>query len=322
MEEFPEYMICAEDMQGNLCGCGGIEQNVLKYLAVEPLLRGEGVMASLLSELIQYAAEQGRTRLMVFTKPNNRELFEACGFYLIYQGGEAILLENRRNGLREYLERLRRETLRWGVRKTGSAAAAERFLQRDGARIGCIVANCNPFTLGHQFLAEQAARDCELVHFFVLSDPRSDYSPEDRMAMVRLGLEGMDRILLHETSEYIISAVTFPTYFYKERAQGQETNCRMDLELFGSRIAKSLGISVRYEGEEPNCTVTRQYHERMREILPSFGIEVKELKRLEKGGIVSASGIRKMIREGEWEAARKWLPEKEYFYLRELHGRG
>lgn len=39
--------------------------------------------------------------------------------------------------------------------------------------------------------------------------------------MVKEGVKDLDRVILHQTSDYIISAATFPTYFMKEK-QRQE----------------------------------------------------------------------------------------------------
>ena len=35
--------------------------------------------------------------------------------------------------------------------------------------------------------------------------------------MVKEGVKDLDRVILHQTSDYIISAATFPTYFMKEK---------------------------------------------------------------------------------------------------------
>jgi [citrate (pro-3S)-lyase] ligase len=46
----------------------------------------------------------------------------------------------------------------------------------EGKRIGAIVMNANPFTLGHRHLVEQAAHSCDHLHLFVVQEDAS-FSP-------------------------------------------------------------------------------------------------------------------------------------------------
>ena len=120
----------------------------------------------------------------------------------------------------------------------------------------------------------------------------------------------MRRVTVHAASDYIVSAATFPTYFLKEKALAGKINCRLDLELFGSRIAPALGIKKRFVGTEPVCMVTDCYNSTMKEILPGYGIEVVEIERkTARGQAVSASRVRNAIREGRLEEVRDLVPE-------------
>ena len=86
--------------------------------------------------------------------------------------------------------------------------------------------------------------------------------------------------------------------------------------------AKELGITKRFVGEELLDPVTRQYNEAMKRILPNYGIEVEEIKRLETDqGIISASAVRKWIKEDNWEAVKKFVPAAVYSRLRLRSGR-
>lgn len=53
-------------------------------------------------------------------------------------------------------------------------------------------------------------------------------------------------MILHQTSEYMISPAVFPIYFIKEKAKAYEMNCQLDIQLFGERIAPELNITDRY----------------------------------------------------------------------------
>ncbi|WP_227631336.1 adenylyltransferase/cytidyltransferase family protein, partial [Klebsiella pneumoniae] len=59
------------------------------------------------------------------------------------------------------------------------------LLKMSGRKIGSIVMNANPFTLGHQYLIEQACEQCDWVHLFVVKAENKDFSYADRMAMIK-----------------------------------------------------------------------------------------------------------------------------------------
>lgn len=306
-DEGIEYTVCILDEAYEIIGTGSVEHNVIKCVAIDPGHQGEGHSATILSALIQYQFEQGRTHIFIYTKPKNLPMFGDMGFYTIFQTPEVLFMENRAGGFDRFLAGLKRETPRDAL--------------QEGRRIGAIVANCNPFTLGHRYLIEQALGCCDYIHVFVLSDNRSFFPADDRYQMVKLGIEGLDRVILHRTSDYMISAATFPTYFFKDQMQGQRANCRLDLELFGSRIAPELGITSRFVGTEPFCKVTGAYNCEMKRILPEYGIEVAEIPRREKDGVpVSASEVRAYLEKGETERLRELVPPAVFDYL--MKGRG
>lgn len=116
-------------------------------------------------------------------------------------------MENKKTGFTDFMEKVKAESPEDAL--------------KEGKVIGAIVANCNPFTLGHRYLIETALKQCDYLHLFVLSDKRTFYSASERYEMVKEGVKDLDRVILHQTSDYIISAATFPTYFMKEK-QRQE----------------------------------------------------------------------------------------------------
>ena len=77
-----EMAIIAEYQQRQV-GCGAIAGNVLKCIAIDPSLQGEGLSLKLLTELLTLAYELGRSELFLFTKPCNAALFSGAGFWPI-----------------------------------------------------------------------------------------------------------------------------------------------------------------------------------------------------------------------------------------------
>lgn len=301
-DEGIEYSICILNDEYEIIGTGSVDRNVIKCVAIAPEAQGQGHAAEILSNLIQYEFEKARPHLFIYTKPENLAMFADMGFYTIFETPDVLFMENRSRGFAGYIEKLRKE----------SPAGA-----LDGrCEAGAVVANCNPFTIGHRYLIEQALERCDCLHLFVLSDDRSTFPAEDRYQMVKLGIQGLDRVILHRTSDYMISAATFPTYFFKDQAQGKKANCRLDLELFAARIAPELHIVKRFVGTEPFCKITEAYNREMKSILPAYGIRVEELPRKMLENIpVSASEVRKAIEEKNDRKIRELVPSQVYEYL-------
>ena len=99
------YLAVLSDDGAILAG-GGLQRDILKCLAVSAEARSLGLSVPLISRLISVASERGCTNLKVFTKPENRALFESLGFKLLAEAPKAILLENGR-GLADYCQYLR-----------------------------------------------------------------------------------------------------------------------------------------------------------------------------------------------------------------------
>jgi len=95
-----------------------------------------------------------------------------------------------------------------------------------------------------------------------------------------------------------------------------ESHANIDLEIF-VKIAKILDINVRYVGEEPNSIVTGIYNKIMETKLPNFGINciIVPRKNEKSGEIISASNVRKLIKEENFDIIKEIVPESTYKYL-------
>ena len=299
-----ERVIVAED-QRRIVGCGAIAGCVLKCIAVDPSLQGEGLSLKLLTELMTLAYERGRSELFLFTKPDNAALFSSAGFWPIARAGDqAVLMENSRERLARYCRQLT-------------------MYRQPGEKIGAIVMNANPFTLGHRWLVEQAARQCDWLHLFVVKEDASFFSYQDRVALIEQGIAGIANVTLHPGSAYLISRATFPGYFFKDKGVVDDCHCQIDLQLFREHLAPALQITHRFVGSEPLCSLTRNYNLRMKELLEAPGetpaIQVVELERVEKDGApISASRVRKLYKERQWSAIAPLVPPGTLSFLMQL----
>ena len=184
-------------------------------------------------------------------------------------------------------------------------------------RIGAIVMNCNPFTLGHRYLIEQALLQCDHLIIFLVQEDKSIFSFNDRLKLVDEGTSDLKNVTVIPCGNFIISSLTFSEYFNKAELQDRIIDSSLDLTLFACEIAPCLNISVRFAGEEPFDNVTRQYNDAMRAVLPQYGIEFIEIPRRESGGIaISASRVRKLIEEKDFDVLPSLVPATTFEYLK------
>ena len=293
-----DFTVVVRDAEGNVAATGSLAGKVLKCIAVDERLRGEGLTAPVMTALRARAFEKGLRRLFLFTKPKNGSMFRDFGFYPVSHTSDMLLMENTRSGISDF------------------AASLDRGPQ--GGVHGAVVANCNPFTLGHRYLAERAAASCDTLHLFILSENQSAVPADVRFSLARQGVSDLKNVLVHPTSDYLISSVTFPTYFLKDEQKAGEAAGRLDLTVFCDYFVPALSLTRRFVGQEPFCPVTAAYNRLMHEMLPPRGVEVVEIPRLEKGGCaVSASRVRQLWKEKKWDELRPLVPDGTYRYLSE-----
>lgn len=185
---------------------------------------------------------------------------------------------------------------------------------------GAIVMNCNPFTLGHRYLIENASRTVDTLYIFVVEENRSFFSFEDRIELVKKGCADLGNVVVLPSGKFIISASTFPGYFNKDYDNTIKVDTSEDVSIFGRYIAKELNISKRFVGEEPLDPVTNQYNLSMKKILPLFGIELIEIPRKELGSkVISASRVREYLKNKDFDAIKAIVPASTYEYLKERY---
>lgn len=186
--------------------------------------------------------------------------------------------------------------------------------------IGALVMNCNPFTLGHRYLVEYAAAKVVKLYIFVVEEDRSEFPFADRIELVRQGVKDLPNVEVLPSGKFIISQTTFSGYFNKAELQDVQVDSSEDVEIFGQEIAPTLGITVRFAGEEPKDNVTRQYNETMKIILPRYGVEFYEIPRKEfDGEPISASSVRAALKVGDFDKIKNLVPDTTFLYLRERY---
>ena len=325
------YYAAITDDDGEMIAGGGLKGNVIKCVAVDDAHKGEAIANTLISHLIAHANEEGHSNVMLFTKPKNRQLFESLSFRLLAEAPEAVLMETGIGGLGDTVEALKKIKEEGEVCKENNQECKEeektnlnittpqhlnpstpQHLNTTTPLRGVVVMNCNPFTLGHRYLIEQAAKQVERLFVMVVREDCSLFAYAERKAMVEQGVAHLKNVTVIDGSEYAISQATFPTYFLKRLDDAADTQMLLDLDLFRRHIAPTLGATVRFVGTEPTDRLTRRYNQLMHEVLA----DVRETVRLEKdGNAVSASRVRKAMEQGDMSTIRQLVPPTTLPYI-------
>ena len=323
------YYAAVLDDDGEMIAGGGLKDDVIKCVAVDDAHKGEAIANTLVSHLISHANQEGYGCIKLFTKPKNRQLFESLSFRLLAEAPEAILMETGIGGIsntvealkkikeesekyKEYNKECKEDSKKCKENTSYLNTSTPQHLNTTMQPTGCIVMNCNPFTLGHRYLIEQAAKQVERLYVMVVREDCSLFAYTERKAMVEQGVADIENVSVIDGSDYAISRATFPTYFLKRLDDAADTQMLLDLDLFRRHIAPALGATVRFVGTEPTDQLTRRYNQLMHEALK----DVREINRLEKdGNAVSASRVRKAMEEGDMNTIRQLVPPTTLPYI-------
>ena len=323
------YYAAVLDDDGEMIAGGGLKDDVIKCVAVDDAHKGEAIANTLVSHLISHANQEGYGCIKLFTKPKNRQLFESLSFRLLAEAPEAVLMETGIGGIsntvealkkikeesekyKEYNKECKEDSKKCKENTSYLNTSTPQHLNTTMQPTGCIVMNCNPFTLGHRYLIEQAAKQVERLYVMVVREDCSLFAYTERKAMVEQGVADIENVSVIDGSDYAISRATFPTYFLKRLDDAADTQMLLDLDLFRRHIAPALGATVRFVGTEPTDQLTRRYNQLMHEALK----DVREINRLEKdGNAVSASRVRKAMEEGDMNTIRQLVPPTTLPYI-------
>lgn len=295
------YAAIVDESSDEMIAGGGLKGSVIKCVAVADGHKGEAVANVIVSHLIAKANDEGCQCVKLYTKPNNRQLFESLSFRLIAESPNAILMETGVGGIEKYSEELRVKSEELRV-KSEELKNDESVVSNARKPIGAIVMNANPFTLGHRFLVEQSSELVERLYVVVVREDCSMFSYNERKAMVSQGVRDIGNVVVVDGSDYAVSAATFPTYFLKQLSDATDTQIILDLDLYRRRIAPALGATIRFFGSEPTDPLTRRYNELMHQQLGEEHVHEIQRKQQE-GSAISASRVRKAMMEGcLWDA--------------------
>ena len=268
--------------------------DTIKAVAVDPQYQGESLALQLFEFAIHQLAKKGIDSYRVFTKTKYVPQFASLKMRLVSSTGNVAILEGGQNGIDATIQ---------GIRDT-----IETITKIDIAKLdlGTVVVNCNPVTKGHLGLMEYAAKQHDFLIVFVLEEDRSYFSFQERYALLHLALLNVENAILVPSSKYIVSALTFPSYFLKTVAERDVEHARLDAILFRDHFMPKLHLQKRYIGTETD-PVMILYNNTLLDILHG---QIELIQRFtQDDSVISASRVRKLIQQGKIEEALALVPE-------------
>lgn len=299
-----DYTIVARDNQ-QIIATASKDKNIVKCFAIDNKYQGEGLSTQLLTQLINRMFDEGYYHSLVFTKLDNKELFRGMGYKEVAHTDKVILMEMGNKNINKTLEKI--------IKKYEIDISKKRAM---------LVMNCNPFTLGHQYLVEKVASENEEVLLFVVEEDKSVFPFKIRYELVKKGTAHLSNVKVIEGTEYIISSATFPNYFLRKEDDSLIEYTKLDASVCGEKFGKILNINKRYVGEEPYCNVTNIYNNTLKDILPQYRIEVIIVPRKEiENKAISASYVRELLKSENFEEIKKIVPQTTYEFLLSPQGK-
>jgi [citrate (pro-3S)-lyase] ligase len=266
---------------------------IIKGLAIDESYRGMNLAGELVGYAIQVLAGKGLYSYHVFTKSKYVEVFRAMGFRLLADTGKVAFMEGGLDHIESIVTDIRKKF--------------ETTFKVDPALvdIGAIVVNCNPMTLGHYQLIEQAAREHDYLIVFVVETDESTFTFKERFSLVYLALKPISNILVVASTSYIVSKSTFPSYFLKTLNEREEEHAKLDAMIFRDYFMPLIPMSTRHVGGETDPVMVA-YNRILKETLKD---RLKAIERFTlEGVVISASLVRKLMFENRIDAALEYVP--------------
>ncbi|ARR08575.1 citrate lyase ligase [Vibrio campbellii] len=192
----------------------------------------------------------------------------------------------------------------------------EQYMPDDGVNVGSIAVNCNPITNGHMHLIDYASKKVDKLFIFVIEEDLSFFKFKDRLQLVHDSSRHLENVTVLPGGKFICTELTYPDYFDKDAKSEVVADASMEAWFFCEFIAKKLNISKIFLGDEPTCKVTKQYNQKMQELLPEYNIEVDIIERISTGGrVISASTVRKLLKERDFDSIKPLVPTPTYEFL-------
>ena len=277
-----------------LVATASLASNVMKCFLVIKKYKSQNITNLMFSHLVSYLNQKNIFHYFVYTIPKNEPIFTSLNMKTIVMTMNTVLLEG-------------------GDEITSVLTDLKKDYKVSDNKKASVIINANPMTYGHLYLIETASKENAEVLVFVVSEDLSSFPFEDRFEIIKKATAHLDNVVVLPTLSYLVSHITFPKYFLKEDQLIKDEQTLVDVLVYRKYYEKIFNINLRYLGEEPFSYNTKKYNEVLTEYL---GNHVKIIKRKEiDSAIVSASLVRKLIKEDNLDEIKKYVPQATFDYL-------
>ena len=279
---------------GNIIATISKAKDIIKCLAISSNYQSENLSSVLVSKILEKMHEENIYSYMVFTKAIYENTFINLGFKKLVNTSNTVMLEGGVDSIED------------AIKKMKVKINAEYGTITDDIKVGSIVMNANPVTLGHQYLIEQSIKENDLTLVFVVEEDNQEFDFQSRYGLVYLTCKKYENVVVLPASKYIVSKNTFPTYFLKEEIVDKEISL-VDGLIFKNYFMKHLKIDRRYVGSEVKEKMN-DYNMTLKEILEDKLILLERISLDDQ--VVSASHVRELLKEGSIEKALTYIPRE------------
>ena len=279
---------------GNIIATISKAKDIIKCLAISSNYQSENLSSVLVSKILEKMHEENIYSYMVFTKAIYENTFINLGFKKLVNTSNTVMLEGGVDSIED------------AIKKMKVKINAEYGTITDDIKVGSIVMNANPVTLGHQYLIEQSIKENDLTLVFVVEEDNQEFDFQSRYGLVYLTCKKYENVVVLPASKYIVSKKTFPTYFLKEDIVDKEISL-VDGLIFKNYFMKHLKIDRRYVGSEVKEKMN-DYNMTLKEILEDKLILLERISLDDQ--VVSASHVRELLKEGSIEKALTYIPRE------------
>ena len=190
------------------------------------------------------------------------------------------------------------------------------FHPKEGMTVGSIGMHGNPFTLGHRYLIETASKQVDRLFVLLIGDELGIFSYPERFAMAVDATSDLDNVTIVSGGPFQATRNVFRDYFVKINPSDMTKSALADTLIYAEVIAKRLGITHRFLGDEKHNPKMDFFNKLLLETLPKYGITAVELPRLAvHGHSISASTSRNAAIEGDLETLLDNVPAVTLKYL-------
>lgn len=285
----------------NLIATGSLYKNIIKLVAIKKEHQKENLLSTIITNLINELTKRGISKYFLYTKETEAKYFLNLGFSLIVSAKGVSYLENSFYPLTDKLTDLYKS------------------LDINSSSTGSIVMNCNPITLGHLYLITEAAKKHEILLVFLVEEDKSFFSYETRKKLVIDATKHLKNVIVVPSTKYLISSVTFPTYFLKDLSELSLIQMHLDVKIFNDYFMPIFKIDKRYVGSEESDKFTNEYNRVLKLFL---GEKLEVIERLKVNSIdISASLVRKYFTLGNFEKIKELTPKSTYEFLISSEGK-